>query len=163
MLCFFSSYAIGITIAFLISITVCVLTSNTCQRISNRNSSDFQEAQTAQTNIEVDFFSEVDSTGTKITKNGARCQREEPQHWKLPPQILGLHLIEIIALGLLTVHCVFHCHTLAMYLKSSNLKIRQRAMEEQARITAEENARIEKKVEKEVELRMKGKQQGSLH
>ena len=34
-------------------------------------------------------------------------------------------------------------------------------MEEQARITAEENARIEKEVEKEVELRMKGKQKGS--
>ena len=34
-------------------------------------------------------------------------------------------------------------------------------MEEQARKTEEENARIEKEVEKEVELRLKGKQQGS--
>ena len=144
MLCFLSSYAIGITIAFLISVTVSVLTSNTCQRISNRNSSDFQEAQTAQRNIQVDFFSEVESTGTKINKNGAGCQGKEPKHWKLPPLLLGLHLMEPIALRLLTVHCVFHCHTLAMYLKSSYLKMRQRAR------NAEENARIEKEVKKKL-------------
>ena len=57
---------------------MCPHYSNTYQRISNRNSSDFQEAQTAQTNIQVDFFSEVESTGTKITKNGAGCQGKEP-------------------------------------------------------------------------------------
>ena len=74
MLCFLGSNAIGMTIAFVISITVCVLTSNTCQRISNRNSSDFQEAQTAQTNIQVDFFSGVESTGSKITNMGPEAR-----------------------------------------------------------------------------------------
>ena len=69
--------------------------------------------------------------------------------------------MEIIALGLLTVHCVFHCHSLAIFLKRSYLKVRQRAVEEQARLTAEENARIQKEVEKEMELRMKGKEKGA--
>ena len=36
MLCAVTIYAIGITIAFLVSLTACVLTSNTCQEISNR-------------------------------------------------------------------------------------------------------------------------------
>ena len=84
MLCAITIYAMGITIAFLVSITVCVLASNTCKRISNRNTSDFQEVQTSVTNIQVDFFSEVETMGTEISKNGARCQeKQEPQHWKL--------------------------------------------------------------------------------
>ena len=39
--------------------------------------------------------------------------------------------------------------------------MRQRTLEEQIRKTEEENARIEKEVEKEVELRLKGKEQGA--
>ena len=140
MLCAITIYAMGIAIAFLVSITVCVLTSNTCQRISNRNTSDFQEAQISETNVQVDFFSEVETTGTKITKNGARCQgKQEPHHWKLPPLLLGLHLMELVTLGLLTIHCVAHCHTFVTYLKSSYLKMRQRATEEQPRKEAEES------------------------
>ena len=83
----------------------------TCQEISNWNSSDFQEAQTSQTNIMVDFFSEVEAKGSELNKKGTGClemggmQRE--QHWKLPPLVLGLHLMELIALAILTVHCIF--------------------------------------------------------
>ena len=73
MLCAITIYAIGITIAFLVSITVCVFTCNTCQRISTKSATDFQEVQTSATNNQIDFFSEVETTGTEVTKNGARC------------------------------------------------------------------------------------------
>ena len=109
----------------------------------------------------VDFFSEVEAKGSELSKKGAGCQGREHQHWKLPPLLLGLHLMELIALALLTVHCIFHCYTLGIYLKRSYSKMRQRTLEEQIRKTEEENARIEKEVEKEVELRLKGKEQGA--
>ena len=88
----------------------------------------------------------METTGTEVTKNWARCQEKcELQHWKLPPLLLGLHLMELVTLGLLTIHCIAHCHTFGTYLKSSYLKMRQRATEEQARKEAEENERIERK------------------
>ena len=118
------------------------------RRSPTGNASDFQEAQISETNVQVHFFSEVETTGTKIIKNGAKCQgKQEPHHWKLPPLLLGLHLMELVTLGLLTVHCVPHCHTFATYLKSSYLKLKQRATEEQARKEAEESEKIERQVQ----------------
>ena len=61
-------YAAFATIAFLISIAVIVLTSNTCQQISTRNATDVQEVQMSSTNIQLDILSEVESTGTEVTK-----------------------------------------------------------------------------------------------
>ena len=148
MVCFLGSYAVGMTIAFLVAVTVCVVTTGTCQEISNRNSSDFQEAQTRQTNIMVDFFSEVGAKGSELCKQGTGCQGKEHQHWKLPPLLLGLHLMELIALALLTVHCIFHCHTLGIYLKRTYSKMKQRALEDQIKKTEEEKARLEREVEK---------------
>ena len=55
--------------------------------------------------------------------------------------------MELVTLGLLTVHCVAHCHTFVTYLKSSYLKMRQRATEEQARKEAEESEKIERQVQ----------------
>ena len=113
----------------------------------------------------VDIFSEVEAKGSELNKKGTGClerggmQRE--QHWKLPPLVLGLHLMELIALALLTVHCIFHCHTLGLYLKWSYSKMKQRALEEQIRQTEEERSRLEKEVEAQVQLRLKGNEQGA--
>ena len=109
----------------------------------------------------VDFFSQVEAKGSELSKQGTGCQGKEHQHWKLPPLLLGLHLMELIALALLTVHCIFHCHTLGIYLKQSYSKMKQRQLEEQIKKTEEEKARLEKEVEKEVELRLKGKEKGA--
>ena len=77
---------------------------------------------------------------------------------KHPPTLLfGLHLIELVTLGLLTIHCIAHCHTFGTYLKSSYLKMRQRATEKQARKEAEENEKIELQVQK----RMKEKREAA--
>ena len=93
MVCFLGTYAVGMTIAFLVAVVVCIVITGTCQEISNgRNSSDFQEAQTRQTNIMVNFFSEVEAKGSELSKQGTGCQGKEHQHWKLPPLLLGLHL-----------------------------------------------------------------------
>ena len=71
------------TIAFLVAVVVCVVTTGTCQEIHNgRNASNFQEAQTRQTNIMVDFFSDVEAKGSELTKQEAGCPGKEQ---KLPP------------------------------------------------------------------------------
>ena len=69
--------------------------------------------------------------------------------------------MELIALALLTVHCIFHCHTLGIYLKRSYSKMKQRQLEEQIKKTEEEKARLNREVEKEVELRLKGREKGA--
>jgi len=149
-------YAVFITIAFLISIAVILLTSNTCQRIFTKNATDFQEVQTSATNIQLDIFSEVETTGTEVTKKGgSRSNFQEKHH---PPTLLfGLHLIELITLVLLSIHCLAHCHSFGTYLKSTYLKSRQRAIEKQAKREAEENEKIEMQVQK----RMKEKREAA--
>ena len=57
------------------------------------------------------------------------------------------------------IDCIFHCHNLGIYLKRSYSKMKQRALEEQIRQTEEERSRLEKEVQKEVQLRLKGKEQ----
>ena len=69
--------------------------------------------------------------------------------------------MELIALALLTRYCIFHCLALGIYLKRSYSKMKQRALEEQIRQTEEERSRFEKEVEAQVQLRLKGKEQGA--
>ena len=158
LLCAVIVYAALAMIAFLISIAVIVLTSNTCQQISTRNANatDFQEVQMSSTNIQLDILSEVESTGTEITKQGGSCSNFQEKHH--PPTLLfGLHLIELITLVLLSIHCLAHCHTFGTYLKSTYLKSRQRAIEKQTKRETEENERIEMQVQK----RMKEKREAA--
>ena len=58
--------------------------------------------------------------------------------------------MELITLGLLTVHCVAHCHTFITYLKGSYQKMKQRATEELARKEAEESEKIERQVQERI-------------
>ena len=140
MMCFLGTYAVGMTIAFLVAVVVCVVTTGTCQEIHNgRNASNFQEAQTRQTNIMVDFFSDVEAKGSELSKQEAGCQGKEQ---KLPPLLLGLHFLELVALGLLTMHCIFHCHTLGVYLQQSYCKMKQRQLEEEIKKAEEEKAKL---------------------
>ena len=75
MMCFLGTYAVGMTIAFLVAVVVGVVTTGTCQEIFNgRNTSDFQEANTRQTNIMVDFFSEVEAKGSASRGPSVRLQ-----------------------------------------------------------------------------------------
>ena len=74
---------------------------------------DFQQAQTKQTFFEANIFSQVQDTGAEMTKmeDKGRC----PTEYRLPPVLLGLHFLEILALGLLTFHTVFHGHAIFVY------------------------------------------------
>ena len=129
MTCFLSLYAVWMTVAFLISVVVCIVTTGDCQEIYNgRNVSNFQEAQTRQTFFEANFFSDVEAKGSELSKQegGSGCQEREQ---KLPPLLLGLHFLELVALGLLTMHCIFHCHTFGVYLKQAYYKRQQRQLE----------------------------------
>ena len=67
MMCFLSMYAVGMTVAFLIWVVVCIVTTGDCQEIHNgRNASNFQEAQTRQTFFEANFFSDVEDKGAEL-------------------------------------------------------------------------------------------------
>ena len=135
-------YAAFVTIAFFISIAVIVLTSNTCQQISTRNATDVQDVQVSSTNIQLDILSEVESTGTEVSKQG--CQ--EKHH---PPTfIFGLHLMEVITLILLSCHCLAHSTTLATWAHGCYLKRRQDAIDQRQKMEAEGKGRIEIEVEK---------------
>ena len=76
---------------------------------------------------------------------------------KLPPLLLGLHFLELVALGLLTMHCICHCHTLGVYLKQAYLKRQQRQLELEIKKAEDEKLKLKQQVDKEVELRQKGK------
>ena len=72
MMCFLGTYALGMTVAFLISVVVCIVTTGDCQEIHNgRNASNFQEAQTRQTFFEANFFSDVEAKGSELSKQEA--------------------------------------------------------------------------------------------
>ena len=107
MTCFLSLYAVGMTVAFLISVVVCIVTTGDCQEIHNgRNASNFQEAQTRQTFFEANFFSDVEAKGSELSKQEGGCGCQEREQ-KLPPLLLGFYFLELVALGLLTMHCIF--------------------------------------------------------
>ena len=53
-----------------------------------------------------------------------------PMREGLPPLLLGLHFLEIVALALLTLHTVFHGHTLCSFLKKAYLKKKQQQAEQ---------------------------------
>ena len=100
MMCFLGTYAVGMTVAFSISVVVCIITTGDCQEIHNgRNASNFQEAQTRQTFFEANFFSDVEVKGSELSKQEGGCGCQEREQ-KLPPLLLGLHFLELVALGL---------------------------------------------------------------
>ena len=106
----------------------CCMSSNPESYCRSSKTSMVQEAQTKQTFFEANFFSEVQDKGAELNKQegGGRCQERVD---KLPPLLLGLHFLELVALGLLTMHCVCHCHTLGVYLKQDFLKRQQKQLE----------------------------------
>ena len=60
------------------------------------------------------------------------------------------------------MHCIFHCHTLGVYLKQAYYKRQQRQLEEEIKKVEEEKAKLKQQVDKEVELRLqKEKRRGS--
>ena len=68
-----------------------------------------------------------------------------------------LHFLELVALALLTLHSVFHCHTFGVYLKEVYQKRQQRQLELELAKAEEEKAKLKIQVDKEVEARMKEK------
>ena len=69
-----------------------------------------------------------------------------------------MHFLEIVALALLTLHTVFHGHTLCVYLKKAFLKKKQEQAE--AALAKAEADRLKMKAEsdKEVAARLKMKE-----
>ena len=60
------------------------------------------------------------------------------------------------------MHCIFHCHTLGVYLKQAYYKRKQRQLEDEIKKAEEEKAKLKQQVDKEVELRLqKEKGRGS--
>ena len=105
------------TVGFCIMIVVLAATVQECQQIHNgENVTDFQQAQSKKTIFEANFFSDVRDTDVEMKKmnNIEGCPKREQ---RLPPLLLGLHFLEIVALALLTLHTVFHGHTLCIFLK----------------------------------------------
>ena len=150
-------YAVGMTVGFMIAVVVCIATNGDCQQIHNgKNVTDFQEAQTKQTFFEANFFSQVQDKGAEMNKmeDKGGCPEWEQ---RLPPLLLGLHFLELVALALLTLHSVFHCHTLGVYLKQAYQKRQQRHLELELAKAEEEKAKLKIQVDKEVAARMKEK------
>ena len=90
---------------------------------------------------------------TKMEDKG-RC----PTEYRLPPVLLGLHFLEILALGLLTFHTVFHGHTIFVYLKKAFLKKKQEQAEAALAKAEADRLRMKAEVDKEVAARMKMKE-----
>ena len=76
---------------------------------------------------------------------------------KSASSFLGLHFLELVALALLTLHSVCHCHTLCVYLKQAYQKRQQRHLELELAKAEEEKMKLKMQVDKEVAARMKEK------
>ena len=117
---------------------------------------DFQEAQSKQTFFEANFFSQVQDKGAEMNKMEDKdgCPKREQ---RLPHLLLGLHFLELVALALLTLHAVFHCHTLCVFLKQAYQKRKQEQLELALAKAEEDKLRLKEQVDKEVAARMKEK------
>ena len=82
------------------------------------------------------------------------CPKREQ---RLPPLLLGLHFLEIVALALLTLHTVFHGHTLCVFLKKAFQKKKQEQLEAALAKAEADRLRLKEQVDKEVAARMKEK------
>ena len=146
------------TVGFCIMIVVLAATVQECQQIHNgENVTDFQQAQSKKTIFEVNFFSDVRDTDVEMNKmnNIEGCPKREQ---RLPPLLLGLHFLEIVALALLTLHTVFHGHTLCVFLKKALLKKKQEQAEAALAKAEADRLRMKEEVDKEVAARMKLKE-----
>ena len=56
-----------------------------------------------------------------------------------------------------TLHCVFHCHTLGVYLEQAYQKRQQKQLELELVKAEEEKAKLKLQVDQEVEMRLKEK------
>ena len=54
-----------------------------------------------------------------------------------------------------TLHCVFHCHTLGVYLEQAYQKRQQKQLELELKKAEDEKVKLKQQVDKEVELRLK--------
>ena len=142
----------------MIAVVVCIATTKDCQQIHNgENVTDFQEAQSKKTIFEANFFSQVQDTGAEMNKmeDADGCPKREQ---RLPPLLLGLHFLEIVALALLTLHTVFHGHTLCVYLKKAFLKKKQEQADAALAKAEADRLRMKEEVDKEVPARIKLKE-----
>ena len=89
----------------------------------------------------------------KMEDKGGCPEREQ----RLPPLLLGLQFLELVALALLTLHAVFHCHTLCVFLKQAYQKREQKPLELELAKAEEEKMKLKMQVDKEIAARMKEK------
>ena len=73
------------------------------------------------------------------------CPKREQ---RLPPLLLGLHFLELVASALLTLHAVFHCHTLCVFRKQAYQKRRQEQLEAALAKAEADKLRLKEQVEK---------------
>ena len=144
-------YALGVTVGFILSVVICIATSKDCQLIRNgENLTDYQQSQAKQTFFEANIFSQVQDTGVEMTKKEeqGRC----PTQYRLPPILLGLHFLKILALALLTFHTVFHGYAI---LKKAFLKRKQEQAEAALAKAEAERLKMKAEVDKQVAARLK--------
>ena len=82
--------------------------------------------------------------------------REMPSHSvQNATHPLGLHFLEILALGLLTFHTIFHGHAIFNYLKKAWLKRRQDQADADLAKAEAERLKMEKEINEQVAARLK--------
>ena len=147
-------YALAVTVGLILSVVICIATSKECQLIRNgENLTDFQQSQATQTVYEANIFSSIQETGVEMVKKEeqGRC----PTQYRLPPILLGLHFLKILALVLLTFQTIFHGQAIFIYLKKAFLKRRQEQGEATMAKAEAERLKMKEEVDKQVAARMK--------
>ena len=111
--CCLIAYALAVTVGLVLSVVICIATSKECQLFQNgKNLMDFQQSQATQTVYEANIFSSIQETGVEMVKEGEQGRCPVTQY-KMPPILWGLHLLEILALILLTFHTLVHGHAIS--------------------------------------------------
>ena len=152
--CCLIAYALAVTVGFILSVVICIATSKECHLIRNgENLTDFQQSQAKQTFFEANIFSQVQETGVEMVKKEE--QGKCPTEYRLPPILLGLHFLEILALALLTFHTVFHGHAIFIYLKKAFLKRKQEQAKAALAKAEAERLKMKAEVDKQVAARLK--------
>ena len=153
--CCLIAYALAVTVGLVLSVVICIATSKECQLFqSGKNLTDFQQSQATQTVYEANIFSSIQETGVEMVKEEeqGRCPTTQ---YRLPPILLGLHFLEILALALLTFHTIFHGHAIFNYLKKAWLKRRQDQADAELAKAEAERLKMEKEINEQVAVRLK--------
>ena len=150
-----SKYALAVTVGLVLSVVICIVTSKECQLFqSGKNLTDFQQSQATQTVYEANIFSSIQETGVEMVKEEEQGRCPVTQY-RLPPILWGLHFLEILALGLLTFHTIFHGHAIFNYLKKAWLKRRQDQADADLAKAEAERLKMEKEINEQVAARLK--------